>query len=65
VLQPEALVLPHGLEPTSEVDSLRPDRRIEQLGERRRHRSPLFERAQDILAGSRVQLLEARDDFGA
>ena len=46
-------MLAHGLDAAAEVDALRADRRVEQLGERRRHRPPRLERAQDVLARGR------------
>src|SRR5262245_37781739 len=60
-LEPEAVVLAHGLEAAAEVDALRRDRRVEQLRQRRRHRPSLLERAQDVLARSRVEPLEQRE----
>ena len=59
-LEPEPVVLAHRLDAAAEVDPLRPDRRVEQLGERRRQRAPLVERAQDVLARGRVDPLEQR-----
>ena len=65
-LEPEAVVLAHRLDAAAEVDALRADRRVEQLGERRRHRRGArratrrrFSRA----AG--MDLLEQRQDLVA
>ena len=43
----------------------RAGRSVEQLGERRRHRPPLVERAQQVLARGRVDALEQRQDLVA
>src|SRR5882672_11449413 len=45
-LEPEPLVLAHGVHAVAEVEALRTGARIDQLGERRRHRAALVERAQ-------------------
>src|SRR5436190_9397039 len=46
LLEPEPRVLAHRLDASAEVDALGPDRRVEELGERRGQRPPLVERAQ-------------------
>ena len=62
-LEPEPVVLAHRLDAAAEVDALRADRRVEQLGERGRHRPALVERAQDVLARGGMDLLEQRQDL--
>src|SRR5712692_10310370 len=57
-LEPEAVVLAHGLETAAEIDVLRGDRRLEQLGKRRRQGAPLLERSQDVPARPRMEPLE-------
>ena len=49
----------------AEVDAPRAGRRVEQLGERRWQRPALLERAQDVLAGGRMDPLEQRQDLVA
>src|SRR5262249_60187442 len=44
-LQPEPVVLPHRLDAVAEIQTLRAERRLEQLGELRRERLPLIEQA--------------------
>src|SRR5262249_10555756 len=44
---------------------LRPRRRVEQRRKRRRHRAPAVERAQDVRARGRMELLEQRQDLAA
>src|SRR5215467_10427607 len=53
-LEPDAVVLTDDLHAVAEVDALRADRRVDELGERGRHRAPLFQRTQDVLARRRV-----------
>src|SRR6476660_3082213 len=62
VLEPETVVLAHGLQTAAQVDALRRGRLVEKLRERGRHRAPLFERAQHVLARRRMDLLEERHD---
>src|SRR2546423_3407825 len=63
-LEPEALMLAHGLEPTAEVDALRADGRSEQLGERRRKRGAGGEGAQEGLGGRPVPAAGERGGLG-
>ena len=56
-------MLAHRLDAAAEVDALRAGRRVEQLGERRRQRAALVERAQDVLARRRMDPLEQRQDL--
>ena len=46
-------MLAHRLDAAAEIDALRADGRVEQLGERGRQRAPLVEHAQDVLARGR------------
>ena len=63
--EPEPVVLAHRLDAAAEVDSLRADGRREQLGECRRQRAPLVERAQHVLARGGMDPLEERQDLVA
>ena len=63
VLEPEPVVFAHGLHAAAEVDALRPGRRGEQLGERRRQRLTQVERAEDVRVGGRVEPAEQRQDL--
>ena len=58
-------MLPHRLHAAAEVDAPRADRRVDQLGKRRRHRAALLESAEDVLARGRVDLFEQRQDLPA
>src|SRR6476659_5475719 len=62
-LEPEALVLAHGLEAAAEVDALRADGRREQLGERRWERVAAVERAQQVLVGGRMEAAQEGQDL--
>src|SRR5437763_5855431 len=50
-LEPESLMLAHGLEPTAEVDALRADGRSEELSERRWKRGAGVEGGDGVLVG--------------
>src|SRR5438093_6826764 len=62
-LEPEPVVLAHGLEAAAEVDATRGQRLGEEARERRAQRLPLVERAQEVLARSRMELLQQREDL--
>src|SRR3954469_15519968 len=64
-LEPEPVVLTHRWEPAAEVDALRAGARVEQLDERRRHRPPLVERAENVLARRRMDAFEERQHLVA
>src|SRR5581483_8142457 len=64
-LEPQAVVLAHGLDAAAEIDALRGGRGVEQLRERGRQRAPLVEHVQDVLARRRMDALEARHDLAA
>src|SRR4051812_26479748 len=64
-LEPEPRVLADGERAAAEVDALRADRRVEELGKRGRERPPLVESAEDVLARRGVDPLEERDDLVA
>ena len=58
-------MLAHRLDAAAEVDPARPDRCVEQLGQRGRERSPRLERPKDVLAGRGMDLLEEWHDLPA
>src|SRR5579862_10027105 len=64
-LEPQAVVLADRLHPTAEVDSLRAGRRVEQLGERGRHRAALVESLEYVALRARVNALEQRHQLAA
>src|SRR5262249_1185770 len=63
VLQPDALVLAHGLDASAQVDPLRPDRRREQLGRCGAQRRAALERPEQVLVGGRMDPAEKRQDL--
>src|SRR5579864_9357665 len=65
VLEPQPLVLTYRLESPAEVDALRPDRRREQLGQRRRQCGARVERAQEVLVRRGMEPAQQRQDLVA
>src|SRR5215218_5882557 len=64
-LEPEPRVLAYGVRAGAEIDALRPGGGVEKFCERGRKRPALVERAEDVLARSRVDPPEEGDDLVA
>ena len=62
-LQPQAVVLAHRHDAAAEVEAPGSGRGVEQLCERRRHRAPGLERAEEVLARGRMDPVEERQDL--
>src|SRR5260370_1897901 len=64
-LEPEPVVLAHGLDAGAEIDAFRAFGRREQLSELRRQRRARIERAEDVLICRRMQQAQQRQDLVA